>query len=413
MNKKTFIQKSNGDTLNASEWNELTGYVNEAVDVINAGGSGDSGTIDNSFMYVNDKGNLCIETTTENTPVDKKGKINIESRDDIQVKPGDDFTIVSSHRPVANMDEVSVKIHDGEDHPVKLQLNAADIVLTTKDKDKTKTKDENGEDTTTALYDDPTVMNVTVNSAKNTRGYLKVRAHAIDLRCEENGGIALQPKGEDGNGHENKIKFEHNGGDGKEFGTFNTEKTSIFTDEYRFNKNGTVYAVTRGELETTYKVPGDPTSGVKKIDYPTQSDDFKDIITQDTPHFTWEEIFEAIDSAKRIVDVSNDSVLFNQGQQVVEMSPQLVLERFPFELIGRRTLLLDDGSHLYNATVRREMLNPGGGACIYTIEAVGTDKKIKIEVYSNTPQPLSQGVTKATYCEAEIGQSFPTYNPAT
>lgn len=416
MNKKTFIQKSNGDTLEASEWNELTGYVNEAVDVINAGGSSDSGTVDNSFMYVNDKGNLCIETTTENTPVDKKGKINIESRDDIQVKPGDDFTIVSSHRPVANMDEVSVKIHDGEDHPVKLQLNAADIVLTTKDKDKTKTKDENGEDTTTALYDDPTVMNVTVNSAKNTRGYLKVRAQAIDLRCEQNGGIALQPKGEDGNGHENKIKFEHNGGDGKEFGTFNTEKTSIFTNEYRFNKNGTVYAVTRGELETTYKVPGDPTSGVKKIDYPTQSDDFKDIITQDTPHFTWEQIFEAIDSTKRVIDVSNDSELFNQSQQVVEIIPQTVLEMFPFELIGRRTLLLDDGSHLYNATVRREMvnpLNPSDGTCIYVIEAVGTDKKIQIKVYSNTPQPLSQGVTKATYCEAEIGQSFPTYNPAT
>ena len=416
MNKKTFIQKSNGDTLEASEWNELTGYVNEAVDAINAGGSSDSGTVDNSFMYVNNKGNLCIETTTENTPVDKKGKINIESRDDIQVKPGDDFTIVSSHRPVANMDEVSVKIHDGEDHPVKLQLNAADIVLTTKDKDKTKTKDENGEDTTTALYDDPTVMNVTVNSAKNTRGYLKVRAQAIDLRCEENGGIAIQPKGTDGSGHENKIKFEHNGGDGKEFGTFNTEKTSIFTDEYRFNKNGTVYAVTRGELETTYKVPGDPTSGVKKIDYPTQSDDFKDIITQDTPHFTWEQIFEAIDSAKRVIDVSSDSEYFNQSQQVVELIPQAVLERFPFELIGRRTLLLDDGSHLYNATVRREMVNPldpSDGTCIYTIEAVGTDKKIQIKVYSNTPQPLSQGVTKATYCEAEIGQSFPTYNPAT
>jgi hypothetical protein len=34
-------------------------------------------------------------------------------------------------------------------------------------------------------------MNITVNSAKNTRGYLKVRAQAIDLRCEDHGGIAL------------------------------------------------------------------------------------------------------------------------------------------------------------------------------------------------------------------------------
>jgi len=193
--------------------------------------------------------------------------------------------------------EVSVKIHDGNDNPVKLQVNAANIVLTTKDKNKTKEKDANGDDTDTTLYDDPTVMNVTVNSAKNTRGYLKVRAQAIDLRCEENGGIALQPKGNDGSGHENKIKFEHNGGDGKEFGTFNTEKTSIFTDEYRFNEDGVVYAVTRGALETTYKVPGDSTSGIKKIDYPTQADDFKDIL-DNTKSCTWNDIIVAVNYIK-------------------------------------------------------------------------------------------------------------------
>jgi len=102
-------------------------------------------------------------------------------------------------------------------------------------------------------------MNITVNKDTDTRGYLKVRAQAIDLRCEINGGIALQPKGNDGDGHENKIKFEHNGGDGLEFGTFNTEKTSIFTDEYRFNGNGKIYAVTRGE----------PVVTSKKTDYPT------------------------------------------------------------------------------------------------------------------------------------------------
>jgi hypothetical protein len=37
-------------------------------------------------------------------------------------------------------------------------------------------KDANGDETETPMYDDPTVLNVTVNSAKNTRGYLKVRA---------------------------------------------------------------------------------------------------------------------------------------------------------------------------------------------------------------------------------------------
>jgi len=56
----------------------------------------------------------------------------------------------------------------------KLQLNTADIVLTSKDK-----------------QEDSNVMNITVNQDTNTRGYLKVRAQAIDLRCEDHGGIAI------------------------------------------------------------------------------------------------------------------------------------------------------------------------------------------------------------------------------
>lgn len=283
LNHKTDYQ--NGDSFPATDLNKLMSDVNELGQ--NQGG-------ENSYLYVNSKGNLCIETTAENTPSGKKGKINIESLDDLQLKPGDDIILYSSHRPVANLDEVSVKVTDGEDHPVKLQVNAADIVLTTKDKDKTKTKDDQtGEDTNTPMYDDPNVLNVTVNRAKNTRGYLKVRAQAIDLRCEENGGIALQPKGNDTDGHENKIKFEHNGGDGVEFGTFNTDKTSIFTNEYRFNEDGIIYAVTRGALETTYKVPNDPTSGIKKIDYPTQLDDFKDIL-DNTKQCTWGDLVKLV-----------------------------------------------------------------------------------------------------------------------
>jgi hypothetical protein len=43
----------------------------------------------------------------------------------------------------------------------------------------------------------------------------------------------------------NKIKFEHGGGDGLEFGTFNTEKSSLFTDEYRFKKDGIWKMATR------------------------------------------------------------------------------------------------------------------------------------------------------------------------
>jgi hypothetical protein len=300
MTKQTFTQKSSGDTLSATEWNGLTSYVNTAVDAINAGGSGTGNVTigdatNNSHMYINDKGNLCIETTTENVPTGKKGKINIEAKDDIQIKPGDDIIFTSSHRPVANMDEVSMKIHDGEDHPVKLQLNAADIVLTTKDKSATKTKDENGDDTTTAMYDDPNVMNITVNSAKNTRGYLKVRAQAIDLRCEDHGGIALQPKGTDGQGNMNKIKFEHGGGDGLEFGTFNTEHTSLFTGDYRFNKNGVIRLATRTTVASDKADPNDTTTSYK---YVKAADDFYDNINSNDPTCTWEDIVTYIAWAK-------------------------------------------------------------------------------------------------------------------
>ena len=291
MNLNHATNKANGSTLSASEWNNLAADVNELGAGGATGGSSDSHV---SFDSTG-KHNLNITTTAEDQYQDgnktKGGKINIEPISDLQIKAGDDIIMCSHHRE--DPTEVSVKIHDGEDNPVKLQVNAADILLTTKDKNKTKTKDENGDDTETALYNDPTVMNITVNSAKNTRGYLKVRAQAIDLRCEANGGIALQPKGSDGNNHENKIKFEHDGGDGKEFATFNTEKTSIYTDEYRFNKHGRIYPATRGALETTYKIPGDPTSGVKKIDYPTQADDFKDIV--DPAEFcTWNDIVVAV-----------------------------------------------------------------------------------------------------------------------
>jgi hypothetical protein len=146
----------------------------------------------------------------------------------------------------------------------KLQLNAGDIVLRSDDK-----------------QTDSDEMNITVNKAANTRGYLKVRAQAIDLRCEDHGGIALQPKGDDGQGHENKIKFEHGGGDGLEFGTFNTEKSSLYTKEYRFNKDGKILLATRTPIaratdgtDSKYNA-GDTTT---HYTYTKQADDFYDVI---------------------------------------------------------------------------------------------------------------------------------------
>ena len=254
--KYTYTAKSTGDSLTAAEWNNLAQDVDAAVNAINSGaGSGGGAGLPN--LYINSKGNLNLETSAEigNT---SKGKINIESIDDIQLKPGDDIILYSHHRAQDKQDEVAVKVTDGDDVPVKLQLNTAEMVLTTKDK----------------TGNNANVMDITVNADKNTRGYLKVRAQAIDLRSESHGGIALQPKGEDSDHNMNKIKFEHGGGDGLEFGTFNTEKTSIFTDEYRFNKDGVWKMATR-EKEVSDKADvSDPTTAYK---YVKQFDDFYDI----------------------------------------------------------------------------------------------------------------------------------------
>lgn len=297
MNLNHATNKSNGSTLSAEEWNNLAADVNE----LGAGGgnTGNTGGSTDSHMYFDATGkhNLNIVTTAEDQYQDgnktKGGKINIEPISDLQIKPGDDITLCSHHRE--DPTEVSMKVLDGSDNPVKLQVNTANIVLTTKDKGKTKEKDENGDDTSTALYDDPNVLNITVNSAKNTRGYLKVRAQAIDLRCEENGGIALQPKGNDGDGHENKIKFEHGGGDGLEFGTFNTEHTSLFTGDYRFNKDGIIRLATR-TTEVSDKADANDATTANK--YVKQADDFYDIINVNDPTCTWEDIVKFIAWAK-------------------------------------------------------------------------------------------------------------------
>lgn len=316
MNLNHATNKQNGSTLSATEWNSLAADVNE----LGAGGAGNGvvstevDPLDSDKTFVKVGTVLVGELTVKgekgtNVGISGDNNINIEPRPaagtgegkntpglanrkggNIALKPGDDIEFWAHKRGTSKNDEVSVKIMTEvpkvsdptktDEVAAKLQLNAADILLTSKDK-----QTESDE------------MNITVNKDTNTRGYLKVRAQAIDLRCEANGGIALQPKGNDGDGHENKIKFEHDGGDGKEFGTFNTEKTSIFTDEYRFNESGKVYAVTRGALETTYKEAGNPNSGIKKIDYPTQADDFKDII-DNNKSCTWNDIIVAVNYIK-------------------------------------------------------------------------------------------------------------------
>ena len=290
MTKQNFTQKSNGDTLSASEWNNLTSYVNTAVDAINAGGgSGSAGAIDtNGVISVNSKGNTTVSATKH---------VNIEpayvanggegTYGDVQIKPGDDITLESHHRALDKRDEITIKTSNGQDGaskaPVKLQVIAADMTLSSKG----KTKDSN-------------VMNVNVTTGSG-KGYLKVRAQAIDLRCEEHGGIALQPKGKDSQNHMNKIKFEHGGGDGLEFGTFNTEKSSLFTDEYRFKKSGIIKLSTRTPVaratdgsDSKY----DANDATTHYTYTKQADDFYDVIDSNDPTCTWEDIVTIIAELK-------------------------------------------------------------------------------------------------------------------
>lgn len=264
MNLNHNTNKQTGDQLTATEWNNLAADVNE----LGAGGGNSGSTIaidPSGVVSVNSKGNTTISSAKH---------INVEpayvadgsegTYGDVQIKPGDDITLESHHRALAKRDEITIKTSNGQDGaakaPVKLQVIAADMTLSSKG----KTEDSN-------------VMNVNVTTGSG-KGYLKVRAQAIDLRCEEHGGISLQPKGKDSQNHMNKIKFEHGGGDGLEFGTFNTEKTSIFTDEYRFNREGVWKMATR---QTTASDKADVNDDTTALKYVKQADDFYDVIAQD------------------------------------------------------------------------------------------------------------------------------------
>ncbi|MEE3485999.1 MAG: hypothetical protein VZQ98_16985 [Bacteroidales bacterium] len=313
MNLNHNISKNNGDQLTATEWNNLAADVNELG---RGGGSSvvstevDSEDANKTFVKI---GQVTVAELTSkgekgtNVGLSGDNNINIEPRPaagdgsgkntpglanrkggNIALKPGDDIEFWGHKRGTSKSDEVSVKIMTEvpkasdptktDEVAAKLQLNAGDIVLTSKDK-----------------QSDSDVMNITVNKAADTRGYLKVRAQAIDLRCEDHGGIALQPKGQDGQGNMNKIKFEHGGGDGLEFGTFNTEHTSLFTGDYRFNKNGVIRLATRTTVASDKADANDATTAYK---YVKQSDDFYDVIAAGDPTCTWEDIVTYIAWAK-------------------------------------------------------------------------------------------------------------------
>ena len=271
MNKLNFQSKNTGDTLEAQEWNQVVNKVDELVEATNTGGGQ---VIDSSgVLSVSAKGNVTLGSN-KNVNIEPKWDENTTGYSgnygDVAIKPGDDIQFCSHHREPKKRDKIVVKNIDGSDNPVKMQLVAGEIELAVGTKSNPKAATRKKDKTTGAdlsnasLFkaDDAKVLDVKVltgnvleegtTNERDERGYLKVRAQAIDLRCEKHGGIALQPKGYDNDGNMNKIKFEHGGGDGLEFGTFNAEKTSIFTDEYRFKKDG-IWKMSVRETENSGK----------------------------------------------------------------------------------------------------------------------------------------------------------------
>lgn len=328
-NPYTYNEKSANGTLSHVEWNEISqatalaqSKINEIINegVPSSSGEGGSSTpVDTSgVISVSNKGNVTLGSQ-KNVNIEPAWNNNNASYSgnwgDIALKPGDDIQFASHHREAKKRDKIVVKNIDGSDNPVKLQMVAGEIELAvgTSNNPKTATRKKDkttGEDMSNSplfKVDDAKVMDVKIltgnvldagqTTERDERGYLKVRAQAIDLRCEKHGGIALQPKGYDSSGNMNKIKFEHGGGDGLEFGTFNSQKTSIFTDEYRFNKDGIWKMSTRQTEPSGKDIIDEGTIPVGKqatgsVKYVKQADDFYDIIDVTDPQCTTKDIIK-------------------------------------------------------------------------------------------------------------------------
>lgn len=225
-----------------------------------------SGEGSEAVIELNSKGNFSFESLTKH--------VNIESAKGVQIKPTTTLIIDSSRR-----------IEAGKGNEIQVEAKFDDFG-----------------DTEYDGYD----------GSDEEWAELKINSRNLDLRCHDHGGIALQIAGKDKKQNENKIKFESDrttpisedgvydgeGGKGLEFGTFNNLHSSLFTKDYRFNKNGKVFAVTRGPLETNDK---------GKTDYPTQNDDFKDIINETTASATWQSIVTVAEKYKDLPDFTKES----------------------------------------------------------------------------------------------------------
>lgn len=255
-------------------------------------------------IYINPSSNLEI-----NASVGGGEKLNLVASDAIQIKPGDGEPLqLDCEQNTVDLNEYGVKVCNGAMNKnarvVGLKLNAAELTLDTQ---KANTTEFDTQEFQVKFRHD--IWNGGEEGIKDGKVvgpiYAKMKARAFDFRCYDHGGIALQIAGADSGGHENKIKFESDrtteigatpayskeGGKGLEFGTFNNEHTSLYTGDYRFKGDAAVYGVTRNTPVLDSK---------GKTDYPTQGDDFKDVINAATPNATWNEIIDAAKKCKNL-----------------------------------------------------------------------------------------------------------------
>ena len=253
---KAAVLSGNVRTLNT--FSPEAGKYYEGIVIDNARVDQSKATGTTATIAVNQKGNLSLESPKH---------INLEPNAAIQMKPTTGLIVDTGKRIAA-----------GKGNKVDLEIKFDDYSASS-----------------TGVYD----------GDDEPHGEFTVKARNIDLRCMEHGGIAIQPCGQDKNGKENKIKFESSriselgtslprfgteGGDGMEFGTFNNEHTSLYTGDYRFKGDAKVYGATRNAIAQT---------STGKIDYPTQPDDFKDVIS-DANSATWNEIIDAGKKCKNL-----------------------------------------------------------------------------------------------------------------
>lgn len=257
-----------------------------------------------SKLAINESGNFEVKSSGTNTKGDPQ-KVNINSAGDIQVKVGAGSVLqldAENETTVADKSEYSIKFCNGAfekaNRVIRAKINVAELVLDTQNSHSTAVDSEDA-------YDKEELQVKFRCDKANHPIYAKMKARAFDFRCLNHGGIALQIAGQDSDNHENKIKFESDrisalnetplyggeGGKGLEFGTFNNEKASLFCGEYRFKGDAKVYGATRGTIEMLNKA-GEVTTAAAdavKFDYPTQADDFKDVVSEGN-QATWNEI---------------------------------------------------------------------------------------------------------------------------